>query len=119
MLPIRRRRPQRRVRIAEILRQHNITKATYFHWRAKYAVASVDELKQLREHWLALARGGWACSVPSAPGAASIRVWHLMSRGRRPPPPEGVHVTSRCTCDFGDGDHAEAREFFGLGQRKT
>ena len=36
------------------------------------------------------------CAVPSAPGAASVRVWHLMSRGRGPrtgpPPPEGVHV---------------------------
>ena len=37
------------VPIAEILRQHNISKATYFHWRSKYAGASVDELKRLRE----------------------------------------------------------------------
>jgi putative transposase len=37
------------VSIAEILRQHNISKATYFHWRSKYAGASVDELKRLRE----------------------------------------------------------------------
>jgi putative transposase len=37
------------VPIAEILRQHNISKATYFHWRAKYAGASVDELKRLKE----------------------------------------------------------------------
>ncbi len=35
--------------VAEILRQHNISKATYFHWRAKYAGASVDELKRLKE----------------------------------------------------------------------
>ena len=35
------------VPIAEILRQHNISKATYFQWRAKYAGASVDELKRL------------------------------------------------------------------------
>jgi len=35
--------------IGEILRQHNISKATYFHWRAKYAGASVDELKRLKE----------------------------------------------------------------------
>jgi len=35
--------------IAEILRQHKISKATYFHWRAKYAGASVDELKRLKE----------------------------------------------------------------------
>ena len=36
------------------------------------------------------------CAVPSAPGAASVRVWQVMSRGRDPsqgrPPPEGVHV---------------------------
>jgi putative transposase len=32
------------VPIAEILRQHNISKATYFHRRAKYAGASVDEV---------------------------------------------------------------------------
>ncbi len=37
------------VPIAEILRQQNISKATYFHWRSKYAGASVDELKRLRE----------------------------------------------------------------------
>jgi len=35
--------------IAEILRQHNISKATYFQWRAKYAGASVAELKRLKE----------------------------------------------------------------------
>jgi len=34
--------------VAEILRQHNISKATYFHWRAKYAGASVDELSPAR-----------------------------------------------------------------------
>ena len=37
------------VPIVEILRQHNISKATYFHWRSKYAGASVDELKRLKE----------------------------------------------------------------------
>ena len=45
------------VPIAEILRQHNISKATYFQWRAKYAGASVAELKRLkpqawREMWV-------------------------------------------------------------------
>ncbi len=35
--------------LTEILRQHNISRATYFHWRAKYAGATVDELKRLRE----------------------------------------------------------------------
>jgi hypothetical protein len=34
--------------------------------------------------------------VPSAPGAAGVRVWEVMSRGRGPrvgrPLPEGVHV---------------------------
>ena len=37
------------VPIAEILRQHGISKATYFQWRSKYAGASVDELKRLKE----------------------------------------------------------------------
>jgi len=37
------------VPIAEMLRQHNISKATYFQWRAKYAGASVGELKRLKE----------------------------------------------------------------------
>ena len=34
------------VPIAEILRRHSISKATYFQWRSKYAGASVDELKR-------------------------------------------------------------------------
>ena len=37
------------VPIAEIVRQHSISKATYFQWRSKYAGASVDELKRLKE----------------------------------------------------------------------
>ena len=37
------------VPVAEILRQHNISKATYFQWRAKCAGASVAELKRLKE----------------------------------------------------------------------
>jgi putative transposase len=37
------------VPLAEILRQHNIGRATYFQWRAKYAGATVDELKRLKE----------------------------------------------------------------------
>src|SRR5215813_5274310 len=37
------------VPIAEILRQHNISKATYSQWRAEYARASVAELKRLKE----------------------------------------------------------------------
>ena len=37
------------VPIAEILREHGISKATYFQWRSKYAGASIDELKRLKE----------------------------------------------------------------------
>ena len=37
------------VSVAEILREHGISKATYFQWRAKYAGATVDELKRLKE----------------------------------------------------------------------
>ena len=35
------------VPIAEILRQHIISKATYFHWRSKYAGASLRRLREL------------------------------------------------------------------------
>jgi len=34
---------------ASVSRQHDISKATYFRWRAKYAGTSVDELKRLKE----------------------------------------------------------------------
>src|SRR5258707_116939 len=37
------------VPITEILRQHNISKATYFHWRAKEAGAPGGEVERLRE----------------------------------------------------------------------
>jgi putative transposase len=37
------------VPIAEIVRQHSISKGTYFQWRSKYAGASVDELERLKE----------------------------------------------------------------------
>src|SRR5258708_31351786 len=37
------------VPITEILRQHNISKATYFQWRAKYAGASANKLRGLKE----------------------------------------------------------------------
>jgi len=30
------------VPVGEILRQHNISKATYFHWRAKYAELALE-----------------------------------------------------------------------------
>ena len=41
-------------------------------------------------------------TVPSAPGAASVRVWEIMSRGRGPrggrAVPEGVHVACDLFC---------------------
>jgi putative transposase len=37
------------VPIAEIKRQHNISRGKYFEWRSKYAGASVDQLKRLKE----------------------------------------------------------------------
>ena len=37
------------VSIAEILRQHKISEATYFQWWAKYSGASVAELKRRKE----------------------------------------------------------------------
>ena len=35
--------------IADLVRKHGISKATYFKWRSKYAGATVPELKRLRE----------------------------------------------------------------------
>lgn len=35
--------------VAQVLRQHGISQATYYKWKAKYGGASVAELKRLRD----------------------------------------------------------------------
>jgi putative transposase len=35
--------------VAEIARQHGISRQTYFKWKGKYAGATVNELRRLRE----------------------------------------------------------------------
>lgn len=35
--------------VAQILRSHNISSATYYKWKFKYAGAEIAELKRLRE----------------------------------------------------------------------
>ena len=35
--------------IADLVRKHGISRATYFNWRSKYAGTSVGELKRLKE----------------------------------------------------------------------
>jgi len=37
------------VPVAQLVRKHGISTATYYHWKSKYAGASVAELKRLRE----------------------------------------------------------------------
>ena len=37
------------VPIADLVRKHGISRATYFNWRSKYAGTSVTELKRLKE----------------------------------------------------------------------
>ena len=37
------------VPIADLVRKHGISRATYFNWRSKYAGTSVSELKRLKE----------------------------------------------------------------------
>lgn len=37
------------VPVAQVLRQHGISQATYYKWKAKYGGASMAELKRLRE----------------------------------------------------------------------
>ena len=35
--------------VADLVRKHGISRATYFNWRSKYAGTSVSELKRLKE----------------------------------------------------------------------
>ena len=35
--------------VADLLRKHGISKATFFKWRSKYGGASVSDVKRLRE----------------------------------------------------------------------
>ena len=37
------------VSVAQLVRKHGISAATYYHWKSKYAGAGVPELKRLRE----------------------------------------------------------------------
>ena len=37
------------VPVGQVLRQHGISQATYYNWKAKYGGASVAELRRLRE----------------------------------------------------------------------
>ena len=37
------------VGVAELIRKHGISRATYFNWRSKYGGVSVNELKRMKE----------------------------------------------------------------------
>ena len=37
------------VPVADLIRQHGISRTTFFKWRSKYAGASVADVKRLRE----------------------------------------------------------------------
>ena len=37
------------VPVADLLRKYGVSKATFFKWRSKYGVASVSDVKRLRE----------------------------------------------------------------------
>jgi putative transposase len=37
------------VAVADLLRKHGISKATFFKWRSKYGGATVSDVKRLRE----------------------------------------------------------------------
>jgi putative transposase len=37
------------VPLAELVRKHGISRATYFNWRSKYAGATVADLKRMKE----------------------------------------------------------------------
>ena len=42
--------------VADLLRRYGVSRATFFKWRGKYAGASVNDVKRLRE-WKAVLRG--------------------------------------------------------------
>lgn len=35
--------------VAEIIRKHGVSRNTYFNWKAKYAGATISEVRRLRE----------------------------------------------------------------------
>lgn len=35
--------------VADLLRRHGVSKATFFKWRSKYAGATINDVKRLRE----------------------------------------------------------------------
>ena len=35
--------------VADLLRRHSVSKATFFKWRSKYAGATINDVKRLRE----------------------------------------------------------------------
>ena len=35
--------------VADLIRKHGVSKATFFKWRSKYGGASVSDVKRLRE----------------------------------------------------------------------
>ena len=37
------------VPVADLLRKHGVSKATFFKWRSKYGGASISDVKRLRE----------------------------------------------------------------------
>ena len=37
------------VPVADLMRRHAVSKATFFKWRSKYAGASINDVKRLRE----------------------------------------------------------------------
>ena len=41
--------PESGVPVADLLRKHGVSKATFFKWRSKYGGASVSDVKRLRE----------------------------------------------------------------------
>ena len=55
------------VPVADVLRRHGVSKATFFKWRSKYAGASVPDVRRLR------ARAALPRSVTIARGCSTIQ----------------------------------------------
>ena len=78
------------VPVAQVLRQHGISQATYYNWKAKYGGASVAELKRLRE-----------LEAENAKLNACMRIWRWRMRRSRTFCPESCNAVCQARGDPG------------------
>ena len=94
------------VPVADLLRKHGVSKATFFKWRSKYGGATVTDVKRLRELEAENAkvkanvrrpgpreRGHQGCAEPKAVGpSAKRRAIGMLVAEHQLPVQQGCHV---------------------------